>query len=158
MYTRYGQVFLRRFHLSRISRITDKLTPLCLVDKESTSRAFPVNIAPTQTVGEFKKFIKKEQVPAFDDITANQLTLWLVSVPDDDGDSAVTLDALHEKRKLFPRTYVSNLFPNGPGEDTYIIVQRPPPGNLYYHVHCLSMLTTPILFYIYPCLFLPLIS
>jgi hypothetical protein len=128
---RFGQVFLRRFNLSRTGRRADKLTLFCLVDKESTSRAFEVEISATRTVSYLKKLIKKEQAPAFDDITANQLTLWRVDIPKDRKGSAITVDALDDVKTELdePRTYLSNLFPNGPGEDTYIIVQRPPAGN-----------------------------
>jgi hypothetical protein len=119
--------------------MTDLLTLFCLVDGEFTSRAFSVKASARDTVDDLKKLIRIENAHDFNDLDAKKLTLWLVSVPDDDGDSAVTLDALHEKKKLHPRTYLFNLFPNGSGEDTYIIVQRPPQGNLYYHFHCSSI-------------------
>ncbi|KAG0275215.1 hypothetical protein BGZ96_003876, partial [Linnemannia gamsii] len=56
-----------------------RLNFLCLVDGESTS--FPVGIESTKTIGDLKDEIKAKQSPDFDDIVANKLTLWRVSIP-----------------------------------------------------------------------------
>ncbi|KAG0298008.1 hypothetical protein BGZ97_004183 [Linnemannia gamsii] len=60
--------------------MTDSLLHLnCLVDGESTS--FPVKIESNETIGELKKAIKTEKAPRFDDVAADELTLWHVSIP-----------------------------------------------------------------------------
>jgi hypothetical protein len=109
----------------------DLLKLFCLVDGYPLSAAFSVKAFARDTVSGLKKLIKKKQAPVFDDIAANQLTLWHVDIPKDRKGSAITVDALDDvKTELAePRAYLSNLFPNGPGEDTYIIVQPPPAGN-----------------------------
>ncbi|KAG0369687.1 hypothetical protein BGZ54_009177, partial [Gamsiella multidivaricata] len=58
-----------------------QLNLFCLVDGESTSRAFPLSVPSTQTVGGLKKLIKTEKTIAFSDIDADEITLWRVSIP-----------------------------------------------------------------------------
>ncbi|KAF9128807.1 hypothetical protein BGX30_014196 [Mortierella sp. GBA39] len=92
------------------------LTLFCLVDGQSASRAFPVCIPFSRTVGELKKYIKIEQSPDFDDIAANNLTLWRASIPNNDSNltSAVTMGSLGDKVRLNnPRTPLSEKFPEG---------------------------------------------
>ncbi|KAG0247493.1 hypothetical protein BG011_001391, partial [Mortierella polycephala] len=108
----------------------NRLTLFCLVDGESTSNAFPVEIESTKTIGDLKKLIKAEKTPKFDDIAADELTLWRVAVPvtdDEKYEQPVSLDSLAEKEKLFsPRRLISQVFPQPPDDSTYILVQRPP--------------------------------
>ncbi|KAI9241257.1 MAG: hypothetical protein BYD32DRAFT_458061 [Podila humilis] len=66
------------------------LTLLCLVDGEATSRAFSVDIDRTKSVDHLKKLIKLEKTPRFDDVAADELTLWRVSISDDNQGSAVS--------------------------------------------------------------------
>ncbi|KAF9948535.1 hypothetical protein BGZ70_002179 [Mortierella alpina] len=110
--------------------MTNKLTLFCLMDGEILSRAFSVKIQPDDTVDDLKKFIKTEQAPAFDDVTANNLTLWKVSlsIPDDEEEPSIILDALSDKKKLPPTNRLSRLFVEPSLEDTiHINVQRPSP-------------------------------
>ncbi|KAF9198351.1 hypothetical protein BGZ59_004674, partial [Podila verticillata] len=103
------------------------LTLFCLVDGEATSRAFSVDIDRTKSVDHLKKLIKSKKTPRFDDVAAYELTLWRVSISDDNQGSAVTIDALDDKTELNnPRAQLSKLFPENPDDNTYIIVQRPP--------------------------------
>ncbi|KAF9195471.1 hypothetical protein BGZ51_000046 [Haplosporangium sp. Z 767] len=87
------------------------LNLFCLVDGESTSRAFPIKISSDDTISDLKELIKVEKTPEFDDIAANKLTLWQVSVPatdDEQDEQPVSLDSLAEKKKLFsPRRLIS---------------------------------------------------
>ncbi|KAF9923540.1 hypothetical protein BGZ67_009769 [Mortierella alpina] len=99
-------------------------------EDHSSSKAFSVKIQPDDTVDDLKKLIKTEQAPAFDDVTANNLTLWKVSlsIPDDEEETSVILDALSDKKKLPPTNRLSRLFVGPPLEDPiHIIVQRPSP-------------------------------
>ncbi|KAH7030363.1 hypothetical protein BKA57DRAFT_401190 [Linnemannia elongata] len=118
------------------------LTLFCLVDGEAPSQAFPVEIESTKTIGNLKQRIKTEKSPRFDDFAADELTLWRVSFPDDNLSSAIKVDALGDKTQLNnPRTRISTLFPESPDDNTYILVQRPQPGNANalcshsYHAH-----------------------
>ncbi|KAG0054491.1 hypothetical protein BGZ89_002631, partial [Linnemannia elongata] len=104
------------------------LTLFCLVDGEATSQAFPVEIESTKTTGNLKQRIKTEKTPRLDDVASGELTLWRVSIPDDNLSSNVKVDALDGKTQLNnPRTQLSKLFPASPDANTYILVQRPQP-------------------------------
>ena len=109
----------------------------CLVDGEPTSRAFPVEIAFDDTVAGLRDLIKTEMTPGFDDIDANNLTIWQVSVPVTEDDKVpIKLDGLDEKKKLMPTDDRSDVFIEKPSKKTvHIIVQRPPRGNLRCFAH-----------------------
>ncbi|KAF9089137.1 hypothetical protein BGX23_006905 [Mortierella sp. AD031] len=107
------------------------LTLFCLVDGEATANAFSIKIPLNDTVDDLKNFIKAKKTPEFDDIAADKLTLWCVSVAitDDDEELPISLDSLNEKKKLGPATRLSKVFPEDlPDETINIIVQRRPPG------------------------------
>ncbi|KAF9343793.1 hypothetical protein BGX26_005195 [Mortierella sp. AD094] len=109
--------------------MTDRLTLFCLVNGESTSNAFSVKVSSADTVDDLKNLIKTKKTPEFDDIAADKITLWDVSIPviDDSDDSAITLDSFNVKKKLLPTTRLRKLFPEGSEDDVInIIVQRPP--------------------------------
>lgn len=109
----------------------NRLTLFYLVNGLPSARAFPIKPTLADTVGDLRDHIKAHQSPAFDDITSDQLNLWRVSIPDDNQDSAITIDVLDDKTALSnPRTRLSKLFPESPDDDTYIIVQRPPPSKV----------------------------
>ncbi|KAG0250901.1 hypothetical protein BG011_007997, partial [Mortierella polycephala] len=90
-------------------------------------------IESTKTISDLKDLIKAKKTPKFDDIAAYKLTLWHVSVPatdDEQDEQPVSPDSLVEKKKLFsPQRLISQVFPQPPDDSTYILVQRPPPGN-----------------------------
>ncbi|KAF9415354.1 hypothetical protein BGZ94_000118 [Podila epigama] len=110
------------------------LTLFCLVDGESTP--FPVEIESTKTIGDLKDAIKDKKAPRFDDVAADELTLWRVSIPDADDDendeeSPVLLDSIpsKDKKKLKATHDLSDVFKETPPKKTiHIIVQRPAPA------------------------------
>ena len=57
------------------------LNLFCLVDGEGTSNAFIVRIESTKIIGDLKELIKTEKAPRFDDVAADELTLWRISMP-----------------------------------------------------------------------------
>ncbi|KAF9280190.1 hypothetical protein BGZ74_002658, partial [Mortierella antarctica] len=64
------------------------------------------------TVDDLKKLIKTERSPDFDDVVANKLTLWRLTIPADKQGSAITIDALDDRTEFNnPRTQLSKLFP-----------------------------------------------
>ncbi|KAI8597623.1 hypothetical protein EDD21DRAFT_418528 [Dissophora ornata] len=74
-------------------------------------------------------FIKTKKTVQFSDVDVDQLTLWLVKTPEDKEDSPVTVDALEGKTELkHLRTCLSELLPDGPDNNTYIVMQRPQAG------------------------------
>ncbi|KAF8923300.1 hypothetical protein BGZ47_004876, partial [Haplosporangium gracile] len=63
---------------------------------------------------------------AFSDIDADQLTLWRVSIPDDD-EQSIQLNLVSEKEKLKATTKLFKVFDTDLPDDTiHIVVQRPP--------------------------------
>ncbi|KAF9921611.1 hypothetical protein BGZ67_000357, partial [Mortierella alpina] len=110
--------------------MTSTITLFCLVAGETTSHAFPVKVSFDDTVGDLKKLIKIEKAHDFNDIDANSLTLWKVSVPvsDDEEEAPFRLDALSEKKKLNPRNDISAVFGDEPPKKSdLVVVQRPSP-------------------------------
>ncbi|KAF9962758.1 hypothetical protein BGZ65_008103 [Modicella reniformis] len=110
------------------------LTLYCLVDGEPTSRAFPVKIAAAKTVGQLKEAIRAEKSPEFDDIAADRLTLWKVSIPSTPV-RQITLSGLNEtdvKMELTPTDELSEHIKKKslPKKAVHIIVQRPPQDQL----------------------------
>ncbi|KAF9304398.1 hypothetical protein BG003_001713, partial [Podila horticola] len=91
--------------------MTDNIMTLfCLVEGEPTSNAFPVDIVPTKTIGVLKDFIKTKKAPRFDDVAADELTLWRVSIliTDDDDEIPILLNNVNsDKKKLGPATRLS---------------------------------------------------
>ncbi|KAK5796884.1 hypothetical protein F5H01DRAFT_401134 [Linnemannia elongata] len=105
------------------------LTLFCLVDGEATSNAFPVEIESTKTIGDLKGLIKTKKTNDFQDVDADKLTLWRVSIhDDDDNDLPVLLDSVPVKKKLRVTNKLSMVFDADLPEDTiHVIVQRPLP-------------------------------
>ncbi|KAG0249045.1 hypothetical protein DFQ27_000456, partial [Actinomortierella ambigua] len=103
------------------------LTLLCIVDGASTSRAFPVNISPDDSMDDLKKLIKAKKAPRFDDVAADKLTLWRVSIPEDDDDEQpILLNKVSEKKKLKTTRELTEFFEGSLLKKTiHIIVQRP---------------------------------
>jgi len=52
----------------------------CWVKGDPLDQAFPLKIAGTETVGALKKAIKEEKKVAFEQVDADALKLWAVSV------------------------------------------------------------------------------
>ncbi|KAF9299830.1 hypothetical protein BGZ74_008605 [Mortierella antarctica] len=107
------------------------LTLFCLVDGDTTSQTFSVEIDPTKTVDGLRKAIKTEIPGTFNGIDGKDLTLWQVSIPitDDNDEIPILLDNVTNvvKKKLSPATRLSKVFPGELMEETvHIIVQRPP--------------------------------
>ncbi|KAF9083433.1 hypothetical protein BGX29_003150, partial [Mortierella sp. GBA35] len=101
---------------------------LWLVNGESTS--FPVEIDPTKTIGDLKDAIKAKKAPRFDDVAADELILWRVSIPlvpkKDRKD--LSLGDILSKEELDETDDPSDVFLDKPPKKTiHIIVQRPPP-------------------------------
>ncbi|KAF8920977.1 hypothetical protein BGZ58_004167 [Dissophora ornata] len=106
-------------------------TLFCLVDGEAN--AFSVEIESTKTVDALKKLIKDEKAPRFDDVAADELTLWRVSIPvaPKNERKEISLVDVTSKEELDETDDISDVFAETPPKKTiHIIVQRPPPqGN-----------------------------
>ncbi|KAG0247450.1 hypothetical protein BGZ95_008667, partial [Linnemannia exigua] len=104
-------------------------TLFCLVDGEATSNAFPVDIEPNKTAAHLRDLIKTKKTPRFDDVTADELTLWRVSHPviAANKHNPVLLSAIDDPIELDPTDDIADVFAEAPPKKTiHIIVQRPP--------------------------------
>ncbi|KAF9943784.1 hypothetical protein BGZ72_003406, partial [Mortierella alpina] len=106
------------------------LTLFCLVDGESTSNAFSIEIDSAKTVDGLKDAIKTKKTNAFSDVDADQLTLWRVSIPYNAANKhqPVLLSAIDFPTELDPTDDISDVFSQQPPRKTiHIVVQRPVP-------------------------------
>ncbi|KAF9303922.1 hypothetical protein BG003_001849, partial [Podila horticola] len=114
----------------------------CLVDGESTSNAFPVEIDPLKTIADLKKLIKTEKPVDFEHVDANNLTLWHVSLPivAANKHKPIVLTEIDSSTELDPTDDISDVFQSQPPKKTiHILVQRPIAGtvagySLFNHV------------------------
>jgi len=125
------------FHFMLRNTMTDnRLTLFCLVDGEATSNAFSIKIPSSDTVDELKDLIKIKNPDTFSRVDAKELTLWRVSILDDDNgeeDFPILLDNISgkDRKKLRATSELSDVFEETPPKKTiHIIVQRPPQGNV----------------------------
>ncbi|KAF9186678.1 hypothetical protein BGZ51_001811 [Haplosporangium sp. Z 767] len=88
------------------------LTLLCVISGELASNAFKVKLDINSDVSELKELIKTKKTPEFDDIAANTLTLWhvTISVDDDVGDEIITATSITTKRLLKGTGKISKAF------------------------------------------------
>ncbi|KAG0337159.1 hypothetical protein BG004_007755, partial [Podila humilis] len=106
------------------------LTLFCLVDGETTSNAFPVEIESTKTIGSLKDVIRAKKVNDFSDVDADKLTLWCVnhSVNAANRHQPLLLTSMGSATELDPLSDIAAVFPTSlPKGTVHIIVQRPPP-------------------------------
>ena len=93
--------------------MSDQLELYCLVLNDDPNRIFLVKIANTKSVGALKKAIKEEKRPLFDNIPADSLVLWDVSIStESDKDLQKELENFEadNKKSLRSTTKLSNLF------------------------------------------------
>ena len=106
----------------------DIITLFCLVHGDNpVDRAFSVKIPKTNTVDELKKLIKAEKSPRFDDVVADELTLWRVNICQDEleeFDFESDMSTLGEK--LSPLSKIYKVFPNGVEDEHLHIIVVPP--------------------------------
>ncbi|KAG0020763.1 hypothetical protein BGZ82_011511 [Podila clonocystis] len=126
------------------------LNMFCLVDGESTP--FPVEIESTKTIGDLKDLIKAKIPDTFNGVDAKDLTLWRVSILDDDNDDddndddedlPILLDNIpgKDRKKLKATRELSDIFDEKPAKRTiHIIVQRPQP----VHAPVPARVSTPL--------------
>ncbi|KAF9952601.1 hypothetical protein BGZ70_000557, partial [Mortierella alpina] len=111
--------------------MANPLAMFCLVDGEAPSRAFPVSISFTATVGDLKDLVSAKKPNGFSDVDANKLTLWRVSYPITAANrhTAVLLSSMDSATELEPVDDIADVFQDMPPKRTvHIIVQRPPPA------------------------------
>jgi hypothetical protein len=84
-----------------------------LVDGGATANAFPVEIESTKTIGNLRQPIKAENPNTFIGVEAKDLTLWSVSILDDDDEIIpVLLNSIIVKEKLRATRDLSDVWGN----------------------------------------------
>ena len=93
-----------------------------------------------ETVGDLKKAIKKEKVPRLDNIPANELALYQVSIPDTDGfEERVKTINLEGMKDMSSTEVLSQAFPSVAPRHVQVIVRVPSLGKSIgsSHIHLL---------------------
>ena len=108
----------------------NRLNLFCVVDGQSTSNAFPLTVSPVDTIGGLKELIKAKKANDFQDVDADKLTLWRVSIPitKDNKHKPINLNESDSPTELDPTDELSDVFEDKPPKKTiHVIVQRPSP-------------------------------
>ncbi|KAG0053457.1 hypothetical protein BGZ83_001062 [Gryganskiella cystojenkinii] len=106
----------------------NRIRLFCVVDRDTSTKAFPVKIEPTETIGELKDAVKTALSRHFNDIDANELILWNFSIPDDG--LTVQLNSLRKSNdeQLKGTSTLRDVFgPEKNNKTIRVIVERPPP-------------------------------
>ena len=91
----------------------------CFVLGETLQNIFTVKIDAAENVGTLKQLIKEEKKPAFDDVVADTLTLWRVSMPYSDINALAELPA---GEALIPVKSYPKFFPTMRWERTLMLL------------------------------------
>ncbi|KAF9182559.1 hypothetical protein BGZ51_004679 [Haplosporangium sp. Z 767] len=108
--------------------MTETLSLFCLLSGELMSNAFKVKLDINSDVSDLKKLIKAEKAPEFDDIAADRLKLWRVTIPIVAGNihKAVVLNKIDSKTELVPTDEIPEAFKKTPPKKSvHIIIERP---------------------------------
>ncbi|KAF9084747.1 hypothetical protein BGX27_003718 [Mortierella sp. AM989] len=103
-----------------------KIKLFCILDGDSS--AFEVKLDADDSIAALKEAIKEKKKPRLDDIAADELTLWHVSISidDDDEEKPIALEDQINAKKLRATSDISEVFGTAPAKKTiHVIVQRP---------------------------------
>ncbi|KAF9945565.1 hypothetical protein BGZ72_001215 [Mortierella alpina] len=117
-------------HNTKGKSLKTKSNGLMSYDGETLSRAFSVKISADETVDEFKELIKAKKSPRFDDVAADELTLWKFNLPivPENNHKPIVLNEIDSKAELLPINDLYDVFEEKPLRNTIrILVQRPLP-------------------------------
>jgi hypothetical protein len=109
--------------------MSDLLGLYCWVMGDETQQYFPIKILHTEDVGTLKDYIKEKKKPQLDQLPANALKLWKVSIPIGEVDTRLPAFQPVEDRsngvlRLSPGDDLIDVFPDGPPrKQIHIIVQ-----------------------------------
>jgi hypothetical protein len=100
-----------------------------LVFGQDPSHIFPIKIVSTETVGALRDAIKEKKKPAFDQVPADELVLWHVSIlVDDHFKENLKALALEAREPLLSVKRLSGIFPAPLEEHVHVIVRPPLAG------------------------------
>jgi hypothetical protein len=103
----------------------------CWVVGDTSQNVIPVKILKSEKVGILKEVIKTKKQPTFQNITADSLVLWKISIPTTDFDAKIRSirhpDEVDGAEQLLPTYPLSAYFIHAPADDQiHIIVQHSP--------------------------------
>ncbi|CAG8530466.1 22160_t:CDS:2 [Dentiscutata erythropus] len=117
--------------------MSDSINLFCLNQGESTEKLFVVDIEKDKTVAHLRKAIKKEKEIFYRNIDANDLVIWKVNIPVNDGDMQTNFALENNKEKGVqkldcPVNKISDIFTETPATDhIHIIIEMvSPQGNM----------------------------
>ncbi|GES79265.1 hypothetical protein GLOIN_2v1472826 [Rhizophagus clarus] len=110
--------------LPKIKRSKSTITLMYLITENAITNAFAVNINSNKLISHFKKVIKVQKMPEFDNFSADKLKLWKVEIPDHHDDQLSNL-SLQVQDQLFPTKKISKYFPIIPAEKYINIIVSP---------------------------------
>lgn len=108
----------------------DKLTLFCVIEGDSTSKAFSIKARRSDNVQILRQLIRDARAPYYDDIPLGQPFFRLVSIPDDPAKEKEAVKFEHiEFSQLNPTDTVGEAFKDGaPAKTIHIVVIRPESG------------------------------
>ena len=105
---------------------TDSLSLFCYVRGDDGGEPFKIDIDKSKTVSDLRKAVKEETKPKFDDIPANSLVLWKVSVPITKNlKNEVEALKLVDDDKLQSTDGLSDIFSDLAKRRIHVIIDRP---------------------------------
>lgn len=116
----------------------NKYTLFCMVEGQSTSRAFSVKVSPSDTTDDLKKLIAAEKIPGLGS-RSRELDLYIVTIPDDhfNEKEPIYLKSIQFKRFLRITDTISDVFEDTlPRNTIHIMVEEPRTGNLGDQPRC----------------------
>ena len=104
---------------------TDSLSLFCYVRGDDGGKHFKVDIDKAKTVSDLREVIKDKKKPRFDDIPADSLFLWNVSVPiNRDLENGVEALNLLENDALSAGRILSDIFPDLGKNCIHVVIDR----------------------------------
>ncbi|CAB4422607.1 unnamed protein product [Rhizophagus irregularis] len=93
-----------------VEELKKEETLWCLVDGDTLSSAFPVDIEPNKTIGHLKDSVRRK-IGVPDNVKAKDIELWRVNVPFEEfKENSILLNNIEVKEKLFPTVKISSVF------------------------------------------------
>ncbi|CAG8784971.1 11539_t:CDS:1, partial [Dentiscutata erythropus] len=98
---------------------------MCLIQGNSLTNAFEVDIEKNKTISKLKDAIKKKNARTFSNIDAKDIKLWKVEIPDNRNDQLNNF-SFHDQDELLAMKKISKYFPfTLPEEHVHVIVKLP---------------------------------
>jgi len=123
--------------------MSSTLSLLCYVLGDDPTNIFVVDIAPSKIVAHLRDAIKAKNSPKFNDVPANTLRLWKVSIAVDSSfKERIETSNFVDEESLKPIEELSDIFPELPSRKHVHIVVKPPFDGENFPYRAIILLTT----------------